>query len=76
MEHHKISNGSYDVLLRDQYGAEITPQIFPLLMKKNLTCNCLTIELVLTSTKFEFTPYGIRLVIHRNRSHIFHISMS
>lgn len=63
MEHHNITNGSYDVLLRDQYGTEITPQVFPVLMKKSLTCSCLTIELVLRSTKFEFTPYGIRLVM-------------
>lgn len=70
MERHNIVSGSYEVSLKDQYGTEITAQIFPILMKKNLTCNCLTIELVLETTTFEFTPYGIRLVIHCDRCHI------
>lgn len=66
MEHHEVNSGSYDIMLRDQFGAPITTQNFSCLMQKNRTCNCLTIELILTPKNDDLTPPELRMVIHAN----------
>lgn len=63
MEHHEVESGSYDIMLRDQFGTPITTQNFSYLMQKNRTCNCLTVELVLIPKNNDLTPLDLRLVI-------------